>query len=198
MDASISSLPECPASQSQLPVDAPATLTPDGSGPTSLESSERSVLDSRLRKALLDYFPTLPPMPSLASWKLRATRWATRSCWALASWERHIKDAASGWWPTPRAGEDKQGPSSTRKRKEAATKLGRRPDWMLSDAVNFSGPDATEIDGPNMRLPAPLNPRWELQLMGFPSDWLDLGDDELTVLSGTRSRRKSSSPSAER
>ena len=50
---------------------------------------------------------------------------------------------------------------------------------MPSTNGNPDGPSQTEK----------LNPTWELSLQGFPLDWLDIGEEELSKLSGIRLSR---------
>lgn len=190
-ETSTPSLPACPASPAVQLEDEPEPRTNGGCGPTLPASSERcdrvgQFLRIRLASCLI-------PMEqlSLRYWKPRATKWPTRSCWALAALEARITDIASGWWPTPRAGEHKQGPSSTRKRLERAGASGRSVDWMLSDAVRFNGRHDPEIASGSGKTLEVLNPRWSLQLMGFPADWLDAGAAKLIERSATPSTRGS-------
>lgn len=187
-----------PASPPPSPDDARVAQTSDGCGRSSSESQAGcdhvgSWLRTRLASLLI---PT--QSPSLHCWTRRATKSLTRSCWVLAQWEAWITATASGWWPTPRAGESKQGRSSTRNRALAAAKAGRKPDWMLSDAVRFGGPHDPDILSSSGRTDERLNPRWVASLMGFPPGWLDVSGERLTSLWGTRSTRQSRRSSPER
>jgi hypothetical protein len=75
-------------------------------------------------------------------------------------------------------------------------KAGRKPDWMLSDAVRFDGPHDPAILSSGGRTHEALNPRWSLQVQGFPPDWLDAGADWLMSRSATALSRKSLKSSA--
>jgi DNA (cytosine-5)-methyltransferase 1 len=75
-------------------------------------------------------------------------------------------------------------------------------DWMLTDAAEtfpagLPAP-ATQTGGAESSQPNPdsfrptkkLNPRFVAWLMGFPLDWLDVGEDTLSAASATPSSRR--------
>jgi len=85
-------------------------------------------------------------------------------------------------WGTPRCGDG----MLQRLRPHLEDARGR-----LEDQVSIAGQPDEEPTSTRGRSHVRLNPRWTLQLMGFPPDWCDLDNETLSELRATRSCRKS-------
>jgi hypothetical protein len=123
-----------------------------------------------------------------------------------------LTDAANGLWASPASRDwrgDSHAPAAQNRHspclpahvglvdQESPSTSGKSRDWPTSQARDWKGPQGRAYKGESMDLPATdgrgtLNSRWVVQLMGYPSDWLDVGTESLSRLWGTRSSRKSS------
>lgn len=93
--------------------------------------------------------------------------------------------AVTKLWPTPTSRDHKSIHASPDTMARNARPLSEVVGAGLQDQAKVSMGGRSQ--GPKQR----LNARWVLQLMGAPSDWLDIGVERLSRLLATRSSRKS-------
>jgi len=137
--------------------------------------------ENELGRAVTREWPTATAKDKAAS---SATNYSTES-------GRHpgttLTDAANGLWASPQARDWKDGGPTQGNRK--SRNLGTQA---------YAGPPAPESPSTSGKSRDSLNSRWVGQLMGFPSDWLDVGTESLSKLSETAWSRKSLRPSGRR
>ena len=178
----VASLAAIPANHSVLPDNGRANATPDTSGPTSGESSEKSSQGSVSLKTWQTIFGSglSPSSQTYAAWATELRQDSLRRQ-KLAP---HINDSGSSSWPTPRTSDQhgEGGPDLRTKADMWATPTSRDHKDGASPSEKVATNSLLGRQAPRTPMPGQqssnesltLNPRFVEWLMGFPIGWTDL------------------------